>query len=146
MTRKEISAGGVIFRRRGKKFQILLLKDKNNNWTFPKGLIEKNEKEIAAAKREIAEEVGIKKIKYSRKLAPIGYYYKWQSDLVKKTVYYFLFETPGEDRLVPQKEEGIQEVKWLTPEKALSIVGYRKTNEPVLKEVMEKLYGMGLRS
>ncbi len=145
MTRTEISAGGVIFKKSGKKFQILLIKDKNNNWTFPKGLIEDKEKEITTAKREIAEEVGLKKIKYAGKLTPIGYYYKWQKDLIKKTVYYFLFENRGEEKLVPQKEEGIQDVKWFTPEKALKIIGYRKTNEPVLKEVIEKLYGMGLR-
>lgn len=151
----EVSAGGVVYRHRGKGFQILLLRDKNNNWTFPKGAIENHEEKIQTAKREIAEEVGLKKIKFILALSPISYWYmqkhllrnmqkhllrnKWQKDLVKKTVYYFLFEATGQERPKPQKEEGISRVKWFSPEKALEIVGYRKTNNPVLEAVIEKI-------
>lgn len=135
----EISAGGIVYRKKGKACQILLLKDKNNNWTFPKGLIEDNEDKITTAQREIGEEVGLKNTKFISELPPIGYWYKWQKDLVKKTVYYFLFEAVGNEKPEPQKDEGIKEVKWFTPQKALAIIGYRKTNEPVLKEVIKRL-------
>jgi len=135
----ELSAGGVIYRKKDDSFEILLLKDKNNNWTFPKGLIEANEDKIETAKREIGEEVGLKKIKFVSELPMIGYWYKWQKDLVKKTVYYFMFEAEGNEEPKPQKEEGISEVKWFTPSKALTVIGYRKTNEPVLKEAIKKL-------
>ncbi|TSC54009.1 MAG: hypothetical protein LiPW16_199 [Microgenomates group bacterium LiPW_16] len=135
----EISAGGIVYRKKGKACQILLLKDKNNNWTFPKGLIEDNEDKITTAQREIGEEVGLKNTKFISELPPIGYWYKWQKNLVKKTVYYFLFETTAEETPKPQKEEGISEVRWFTLQKALEVIGYRKTNEPVLKEVIKRL-------
>lgn len=135
----EVSAGGVVFRKRGKKLKILLLKDKNNNWTFPKGLIEDDEDKLGTAQREISEEVGLKNVKFVSELPPIGYWYKWQQNLIKKTVYYFLFEALGNEKPEPQKDEGIKEVKWFTPQKALAIIGYRKTNEPILKEIIEKL-------
>jgi 8-oxo-dGTP pyrophosphatase MutT (NUDIX family) len=135
----EVSAGGIVYRKKGKACQILLLKDKNNNWTFPKGLIEDNEDKISTAQREIGEEVGLKKIKFVSELPPIGYWYRWQKDLVKKTVYYFLFEATGSEKPKPQEEEGIKETKWFTPLQALKVIGYRKTNESVLREVIEKL-------
>lgn len=137
--RIEISAGGVIYKKRDHKFEILLLKDKNGNWTFPKGLVEDNEDRVRTAQREIEEEVGLKKVKFVCELSPIGYWYKWQGDLIKKTVYYFLFETSGEEIPKPETEEGIKEVKWFTPEKARGIIGYRKTNDAVLKEAIKKL-------
>lgn len=135
----EMSAGGVVYHKKGKGFEVLLLKDKNGNWTFPKGLIEDKEDKLGTARREISEEVGLKNTKFISDLPPIGYWYKWQQSLIKKTVYYFLFEAIGSEEPKPQAEEGIQEVKWFTPQKALAIIGYRKTNEPVLREVIEKL-------
>ncbi len=135
----EISAGGVIYKRQNNIYLILILKDKNDNWTFPKGLIEKNESKETAAKREIAEEVGLKDIRLCDELSPIGYWYKWKEDIVKKKVFYFLFEDIGNEQPVPQNEEGIQEVKWVPLTKAKEIVGYPKTNKPVIEEVEEKL-------
>lgn len=143
----EISAGGVVYRKKGKIFQILLLKDKNDNWTFPKGLIEDKEEKIATAQREISEEVGLKNIKFVSELLPIGYWYmqkhllrnKWQRNLIRKTVYYFLFKAIGNEEPKPQKEEGIKEVKWFNSDQALKVIGYRKTNEPVLREVIKKM-------
>ena len=135
----EVSAGGIVFRFKNNKALILLLKDQNGKWTFPKGLIEKGEERVEAAKREIAEEVGLRKILLVSSLSPIRYWYQWQGELVKKTVYYYLFKAQGEEKLVPQKEEGISEVRWFTSEEALEIVGYRKTNVKILKEAIEKI-------
>lgn len=138
--RTEVSAGGVVYRKKGSKFEILLLKDKNDNWTFPKGIIEDDENKLKTAAREVTEEVGIHRIKFIDKLSPVGYWYKWKDNLVKKTVYYFLYKAIGKETPKPQEEEGIKEIKWFTPEEALKVVGYRKTNEPILKEVIKKIY------
>ena len=89
--KREISSGGVVFKKTARTFQVLLLKDKNNFWSFPKGLIEKDEDKLTAAKREIGEEIGVKKIKMICELKPINYFYKWEDQIVNKTVYFFLF-------------------------------------------------------
>ncbi|MCL4382364.1 MAG: NUDIX domain-containing protein [Patescibacteria group bacterium] len=136
----EISAGGVIYTQKGpKKIKILLLLDKNNHWTFPKGLIEKGEEKIEAARRETKEEVGLQRLKMKVALSPIKYWYKWKEQIVRKTVYYFLFEGDETEKLKPQEEEGIKEVKWVSLEKTFEIIGYPKTNEPILKEVKQQL-------
>src|SRR3990167_1175523 len=125
--RQEVSAGGVVFKRAEGKTYLLLLKDQNDNWTFPKGLIEPGEDPKDAAKREIGEETGVTQIEFFKELAPIQYWYKWEGDLIKKTVHYFIFEANGEETFKPQKEEGIAEVKWFLLEDAGEIVGYPKT-------------------
>jgi len=135
----ETSAGGIVYKLKKNKPLILLLKDYNGKWTFPKGLIEDNEDKISTAKREIEEEVGLKKISLIAPLTPIGYWYQWEGELVKKTVYYYLFQAKGEEKLVPQKEEGVSETKWFSAEKALKMVGYKKTGSRLLKEAIEKI-------
>lgn len=135
----ETSAGGVIIAYKNKTPYVLLLKDKSSKWTFPKGLIEKSEDTEKTAKREIAEEVGIKKLTFIAALSPIEYFYKWEGKLVKKKVYYYIYRNEMEERLKPQRSEGIMEVKWFILEKAMDIIGYKKTNKGVLKEVMHHL-------
>lgn len=67
---REISAGAVIcYRENGKVYYLLLRheslkknKRKKGHWDFPKGHLEKDETELEAAKREVAEETGLKDI------------------------------------------------------------------------------------
>lgn len=59
-TKKEISAGIIIFYFKTQKPEFLLLQDKNDNWSLPKGHVEKNETLEKAALREVKEETGLK--------------------------------------------------------------------------------------
>lgn len=125
----EISAGGVIV----KNNRVLLLRDMNDSWTFPKGVVEKGETKRQGALREIAEEVGLRKLEYIATISPISYTYR-RGSLIHKTVHYFLFRAIGSEKIVCQKSEGIKEAKWFDFEQALSIIGYPKTNMPLLKK------------
>ncbi|MBI4100189.1 NUDIX domain-containing protein [Candidatus Microgenomates bacterium] len=140
--REETSAGGVVFKKNDKEVSFLLLKDQNDSWTFPKGLIESGEDSRDAAQREVSEETGIQQLVFFKELEPIKYWYRWEGDLIHKTVHYYLFETKGEETPVPQKEEGITEVRWFTPDEAGKIIGYRKTNQKILNEAIEAI-GIG---
>ncbi len=96
----EISAGAIIFIRQKKKIKYLLLKHSEKYWNFPKGHIEKGESELAAAKREVWEETGIKKIKILSGFKGVEkYYYRLAKDLTRvfrrhkkifKTVFFYL--------------------------------------------------------
>lgn len=134
----KISAGGVVVGKTGRSWTVLLLKDMNGNWTFPKGLIEKGEEPVAAAQREVEEEVGIKNLRLLREFPPIQYMY-YREGLIKKTVHYFLFESTGKSVLKPQKEEGIRGAKWFRFPEALKVVGYAKTNRPLLEAAQKFL-------
>ena len=143
MTKFEHSAGGVIFRRSGKEVEILLLKDKKGEWSFPNGLIEENEEKIKTAEREIGEEVGLHDLTFVDEIDSIRYFYRFQGALVRKKVDFYLFEYKGNKTPVPQKEEGISEVVWFTPEEAQKNIGYAKTNKPVLERAIQRIaYGV----
>lgn len=130
----EESAGGVVIRKHGHSWQVLILRDMNGNWTFPKGIIEKDENHEDAAEREIAEEVGIVGLKLLKKLTPIHYMYT-RGQLRSKTVHYFLFRYEGKQSPKPERREGISEVAWVSLSRARGIIGYAKTNTKVLEEV-----------
>ncbi len=137
--RIEISAGGIIFRKKNDTLEILLLKDSKGKWTFPKGLVEKDEDRVDTAQREIAEEVGLKNTHFVAVADKVEYFYRWEGELVKKTVYYFIFSFTGEETPVPQTEEGIQEVQWFDPDEAVSLLGYKKSNKKILEDAIERI-------
>lgn len=134
----EISAGGIVVRKYRGSWRVLLLKDMNSVWTFPKGLIEKDEELIAAAQREISEEVGLNKVKFLTEIDKIHYFYQ-RDGLISKNVHYYLFLTESRETLKPQKEEGISEAKWFSFEEAAKIIGYPKTNLALLEKSKQYL-------
>ncbi len=137
----EISAGGIIVRKHGSSWQILVVRDMNDALTFPKGKLEKGEKPIDAAKREIREEVGITKITLVKKLSIIRYIYR-RNGLISKTVQYFIFKCTGTEPLKLQKEEGIHDAQWMLISKAVDVIGYPETNTPLLGKTIEYLQNL----
>jgi len=105
-TKKETSAGGIIFKRQnGKIFWLICQHSYHKGWVFPKGLIgdkKENEEAKEAALREVEEEGGVKAKIIDDNPVKVSYMYQWQGSphggkdgekmLVKKTVYYFLME------------------------------------------------------
>ena len=130
----EHSAGGIILYKYRNCWQLLLIKDMSGKWTFPKGKIEKGESSLEAAVREIKEEVGLFDLSMVERLSSVSYTYK-RKGTVKKTVDYYLFVSTSEHRLTLQKEEGIQDAKWVKVTDALKAVGYPQTYVPLVKKV-----------
>lgn len=91
----EFSAGGIVFKKQGKDTFILVAQhSQHHGWVFPKGLIGdhiKNEDKEETAIREVEEETGIK-AKILKPLTPVTFWYEFEGEKIKKTVYYFLME------------------------------------------------------
>ena len=144
MAKREFSAGGIVFRKKGKTFEVLLIKDAYGRWSWPKGNIDKDEKSQDAAIREITEEVGLKQLRILAKIGRNNYFYRLKGDLVFKTVFFFLVEANGNQKLKIQKEE-IADGRWFKPELALKTVGYKGARE-MLEKAIEMYKGKeGLR-
>ncbi|EFM12750.1 NUDIX hydrolase [Paenibacillus curdlanolyticus YK9] len=114
---KEISAGGVVYRRTEENvLQIQLIQDRYGKVSLPKGKMESGETVEQTALREIVEETGM----IGTIISPIDqikYQYRHEAKgVVDKEVHYYLVEAVG-GSLQPQVEE-IRGVDWFSPEEA----------------------------
>ena len=137
--KREFSSGGVVVRKTGNSFAVLLIKDSYGRWTWPKGHIDKNESSEEAALREISEEVGIENTVIIGKIGQQQYFYKLKGDLVFKTVFIYLCETK-QTRLTIQDSE-IDDGMWFSPEDAIKKIEYRGSGV-LLKKALNRFASM----
>ena len=130
--KQEQSAGAVIIRNLSNTWEVLLIRDMKGILTFPKGFMEIGEDAKHTAKREATEETGITNITLVSDLPSVSYFYTRNGQSIRKHVQYFLFISNKEEQLTPQIEEGITEILWMPIDKALELIGYEKSNKPVL--------------
>lgn len=132
LTRKESSAGGVVYEKSNNAVKALLIaRNAKKTWCLPKGKIELNETPEQAAVREIKEETGID-AKIIKLLGDIHYKFISPEDsaLVIKDVRFFLFCYAGGD-ITPQKIE-VDDAGWFDINAAINMMSY-----PSEKKIME---------
>ncbi len=122
----EKSAGGIVYRKRWKEIQILMLAWKNARWdmeyVLPKWHMEDDETAQETALREISEETWLRNedlevIKFMNKISySFTATYLDGSPMVHKDVYLFLVKYTGKHEPRPRKEERFIGYKWFTPE------------------------------
>ncbi len=113
---KEKSCGCIIV----KDDKVLLIYEKNRNfWGFPKGHVEKNEKEVETAHRECLEEVGLDTIIDDSKRYVIKYLV---DNKIEKEVIFFQ-ATVSQDNVMMQQEE-IEKYKWCSFNEAEELLSY----------------------
>jgi|SRR3989338_4922304 len=130
----ETSAGGIVYRKGEKKVFILMIKDHNDKWTFPKGAIEKGESKEQAALREVQEETGIK-AEIIDKLDDNKFFFTRDGEKVFKIVHLFLMRTEQKE-LRAQWE--VKDVKWFDIDDVLKNIGY-KNQADIIKKAIEKV-------
>lgn len=110
----EFSAGGIVYKKTGNNVFILVAQHSGHHgWVFPKGLIGdhvKNEGKEETALREVKEETGVMG-KIIKPLTPKTYWYEWEGQKIKKTVYYFLMEFVSGD--IKDHDWEMESVEWL---------------------------------
>lgn len=136
---KEISAGGIVYTADREEVKILMIEDRNQRWTLPKGKVEKGEFFPETAIREIYEETGIKG-RIIKKLDTVHYeYYQQGLYRVEKDVHYYLIEAL--DTNITVQESEINSAQWLTLEEAWErqkLYGY-DNNLKVIEEALKEL-------
>lgn len=131
-SRKEVSAGGVVYRRNGDNINVIVCKDAYyHRWVLPKGLVEKGESPEITALREVREEVGVTTRLIDALGEPERYIYTSRGMRVFKSVYYFLLEYVSGDEQDHDKE--MEEVKWVTLDEAVELVEYQGAKNVLLR-------------
>jgi len=137
----EKSAGAVIFRKEKGKIYYLLLHYQAGHWDFPKGNIEKGEKEEAAARRETKEETGIGNTEFTSGFKEtIKYFYRREKENIFKIVIFFLAQTKTKNVKISWEHVGY---KWLPYKEALERVTFKNAKE-ILKKANDFLSEEGL--
>lgn len=135
----EKSVGGLIFFEEDKKRKYLLLEYERINdekgdhkyWDFPKGHVEKDEKETDTLFREIKEETGLTDIDlilgFKEKLK---YFFKKDGNLISKEVIYYLLKSNSKEVKISSEHT---DFKWLGYEEALKLIEFKSSKDMLKK-------------
>ncbi len=104
------AAGGLV---KNLNTNHILFIFRNKKWDLPKGRINKNEEVKTAAIREVEEETGVQNLTIIKPLNTTYHIFKKNSKYRLKKTFWYLMETHFNDRLTPEKKEGIEEAVWI---------------------------------
>ena len=138
MSRREISAGCVVYRKSGNDAEVALIQPRDREaWSLPKGLIEKGETPERAALREVREETGLLGDIVER-IDTIKYTYnaRWEKPPVRvfKIVTFYLLHSTGGD--VSQHDREVDRVEWFPLDYAVTHATYPQERE-ILRKAKE---------
>lgn len=128
---RETTSGGIVFRRREGKVEILLMQDAKNRWTIPKGHVEPGEETGATAEREIREETGLQDMEVLFWLGKVNFRYRRNHTLVLMTMHIWLVEAQGDtNKLHP--EDWLNDIQWLAAADAVDKIAYDDIGKLIL--------------
>ncbi len=131
-TAKEVSAGGVVFKKEDDRFQFVLISPKEGRWCLPKGLIGEKEKEEETALREVKEETGLN-CRIKSKIDTIEYWYfdKGRNLRLHKFVHFYLMEYL--EGSLDDHDREVLEARWFNAEEAIEIASFESEKEVLLR-------------
>jgi len=124
------AAGGLV---KNEKDKILMI-FRRNRWDLPKGKLDKNEKFEDCAIREVEEETGLKNVKLNLALIVTYHTYHEGTKHVLKESHWFSMTVAGEQKLNPQTEEDISDIKWMNQNE---INSYLEKTFPLITDIMQ---------
>ncbi|HEX4888699.1 MAG TPA: NUDIX domain-containing protein [Luteibaculaceae bacterium] len=111
------AGGGVIHNAKGE----LLFIFRKGKWDLPKGKIDPGETIHEGAVREVMEECGLNRVELGRLLTTTYHTYTERNTKILKHTHWFEMSVPDGQKLVPQVEEDITDIRWFKPN-ALALV------------------------
>jgi 8-oxo-dGTP pyrophosphatase MutT (NUDIX family) len=133
-TKREISAGGVVYRHGDDGIEIVLASRRTRRgqlaWGLAKGGIEHEESMEDAAVREVREETGLL-AEIEASLGETRYFYVWENVRIRKTVHFFLMRHTGGD--IDDRDDEMEEIRWFPLERALKRAAYRGERDVLVR-------------
>jgi hypothetical protein len=126
------AAGGIV----KKKNNYLFIK-RNGFWDIPKGKLDENEDPELGAIREIEEECGISEPSITNFNCITYHTYLYKGKPTIKKTYWYNLNYNGKEKLIPQLEEGITEVKWVSKKEINQII---MNSYPSIKDVISNYF------
>ena len=137
--KKIIAAGGLVFNEAGE----LLMIYRRGYWDLPKGKLDKGETIEHCAVREVEEETGLTHIQLKDLIGITKheYYDEYANRDVVKEAHWYEMKVTGNQKLIPQEEEDITDIKWVSMK---DLKTYLTDTYPNIKEIIQK-YQSGIK-
>jgi 8-oxo-dGTP pyrophosphatase MutT (NUDIX family) len=140
LTKRQVSAGGVVFRRRGAGFQVALISvGPQARWQLPKGLVGPDEEPERAALREVREETGLT-AEILQPLETVEYWYfaseRGARVRYHKFVHFYLMRYVSGS--TEEHDAEVNEARWFSLTEALKTLAF-KGERAALQQAREVL-------
>jgi 8-oxo-dGTP pyrophosphatase MutT (NUDIX family) len=140
VTKTQVSAGGVVFRRRGRRAEVALISvGEKNRWQLPKGLVGRDESPEEAALREAREETGLD----AELVEPIDKIEYWYVSTERgarvrfhKFVHFYLLRYTSGD--TGDHDQEVNEARWVEIGEAAAMLAF-KGERAVLERAREMI-------
>jgi 8-oxo-dGTP diphosphatase len=113
------AAGGVVVR---DGLVALVHRPRYDDWTLPKGKLDRGESFEDAALREVEEETGLR-ARLVRELPSVNYEVRGRPKVVR----YWLMEVESDEGFVVNDE--VDEIRWVEPAEALALLTYDRDRD-----------------
>lgn len=129
------AAGGVV---ENEKEELLLI-FRRGKWDLPKGKLDKGETIEQCALREVMEETGLKEVELKKALTITYHTYDEFGKHILKDSHWYQMKITGQQKLTPQTEEDISEIKWV---KKKDLKNFLNNAFPSIRDVLELIGGI----
>jgi 8-oxo-dGTP diphosphatase len=127
------AAGGVVWRRGDHGVEIVIAhRPRYDDWSLPKGKLDRGESWEEAAVREVEEEIGLT-CRLGEELEPVSYQDRKGRT---KVVRYWLMEPENDVTFTPNDE--VDELRWLAPPEAAEVLSYPRDAE-LVRDAAERI-------
>jgi len=131
-----VEAAGGLVQHHAEEYLLIY---RNHLWDLPKGKIEFDESPEEAAVREVKEECGVRDLTIVQKLPLTFHVYHQNNKRMLKKNNWFLMESSNRDELIPQKDEGIEEARWMNKNSIQTIA--LKNIHASIAELLKHFFG-----
>ncbi len=116
---------------------------RRGRWDLPKGKKEKNESKKECALREVEEETGLSQIDLTQKVGKTRHTYRHPKSgkRILKITYWYEMEVLEKEEVKLEKEEGIEDAKWLT---IPAFLGGKYDTFANIKDILKKYQSMAV--
>lgn len=134
---QQVSAGGVVYRERDGRFQIVIVAvNPTLRWQLPKGIVDEGETPEMTAVREVREEAGVN-AELLMMLDTIEYWYagniKDERVRFHKFVHFYLMKY--RDGSIEDHDHEIAEARWVEINESLKMLTFKSEREIVQKAI-----------
>lgn len=123
----------------GEELRVAVIQSQYGTWVFPKGLIEEGEQPEEAARRELGEEVGLRKLALERPLGWTEHGFERGGQSFRNRIHWFLYRASPRATLRLDPEEEIRDCGWFTPEQALRLLSHASQRR-LLRRALSRSY------